>query len=214
MRYRWRGRCCSCCRICGRWRGTANSSSRPFTPSSAAFSDNTLNVALRRLGFESDEMTSHGFRAMASMLPNESGLWHPDGGTDAALTASGAGSTAAMRRGSHQAAAACDGGTPQPLPLRPRTGSLNEEPSARSSDLPPSPACATSPPSSGWSPAHGSAPRAKLAIAVLLLGRRAWSSRTRDEPVPYGFLPFQRKDRTIKPWHQTPRALETPLSPM
>lgn len=41
-------------------------------------SDNTLNVALRRLGFENDEMTSHGFRAMASTLLNESGLWHPD----------------------------------------------------------------------------------------------------------------------------------------
>jgi integrase len=41
-------------------------------------SDNTLNVALRRLGFEQDEMTSHGFRAMASTLLNESGLWHPD----------------------------------------------------------------------------------------------------------------------------------------
>ncbi|WP_235531696.1 hypothetical protein, partial [Sphingomonas sp. Leaf67] len=32
----------------------------------------------------------------------------------------------------------------------------------------------------------------------------AWSWRSRDEPVPYGFLPFQRKDRTIKPWDQTP----------
>ena len=41
-------------------------------------SDNTLNVALRRLGFEHNEMTSHGFRAMASTLLNESGLWHPD----------------------------------------------------------------------------------------------------------------------------------------
>jgi len=41
-------------------------------------SENTMNVALRRLGFEHDEMTSHGFRAMASTLLNESGLWHPD----------------------------------------------------------------------------------------------------------------------------------------
>ncbi|WEJ99463.1 MAG: integrase arm-type DNA-binding domain-containing protein [Candidatus Sphingomonas phytovorans] len=40
--------------------------------------ENTLNVALRRLGYGSDEMTSHGFRAMASTLLNESGLWHPD----------------------------------------------------------------------------------------------------------------------------------------
>jgi len=41
-------------------------------------SENTMNVALRRLGFEHDEMTSHGFRALASTLLNESGLWHPD----------------------------------------------------------------------------------------------------------------------------------------
>lgn len=40
--------------------------------------ENTLNVALRRLGYGPDEMTSHGFRAMASTLLNESGLWHPD----------------------------------------------------------------------------------------------------------------------------------------
>jgi integrase len=43
-----------------------------------AMSDGTLNVALRRMGYGSDEMTSHGFRAMASTLLNESGLWHPD----------------------------------------------------------------------------------------------------------------------------------------
>jgi integrase len=41
-------------------------------------SDNTLNAALRRLGYTSDEMTAHGFRAMASTLLNESGKWHPD----------------------------------------------------------------------------------------------------------------------------------------
>lgn len=35
--------------------------------------ENTLNVALRRLGYSSDEMTSHGFRAMASTLLNEAG---------------------------------------------------------------------------------------------------------------------------------------------
>lgn len=40
--------------------------------------ENTLNSALRRLGYAKDEMTSHGFRAMASTLLNESGLWHPD----------------------------------------------------------------------------------------------------------------------------------------
>jgi integrase len=41
-------------------------------------SENTLNVALRRMGFSKDEMTSHGFRATASSMLNESGLWNPD----------------------------------------------------------------------------------------------------------------------------------------
>lgn len=41
-------------------------------------SDNTLNAALRRMGYASEEMTTHGFRAMASTLLNESGKWHPD----------------------------------------------------------------------------------------------------------------------------------------
>ncbi len=41
-------------------------------------SENTLNAGLRRLGYSSDEMTGHGFRAMASTLLNESGKWHPD----------------------------------------------------------------------------------------------------------------------------------------
>ena len=40
-------------------------------------SENTVNVALRRLGYSKDEMTGHGFRAMASTLLNEQG-WHPD----------------------------------------------------------------------------------------------------------------------------------------
>jgi len=41
-------------------------------------SENTLNAALRRLGYGSDEMTSHGFRSTASTLLNESGKWTPD----------------------------------------------------------------------------------------------------------------------------------------
>ena len=41
-------------------------------------SDNTINAGLRRLGYGTDEMTAHGFRAMASTLLNESGKWHPD----------------------------------------------------------------------------------------------------------------------------------------
>lgn len=41
-------------------------------------SENTATGALRRLGFGAEEMTAHGFRAMASTLLNESGKWHPD----------------------------------------------------------------------------------------------------------------------------------------
>ncbi len=41
-------------------------------------SENTLNGALRRLGFTKDQATSHGFRSSASSLLNESGLWSPD----------------------------------------------------------------------------------------------------------------------------------------
>ena len=37
-------------------------------------SDNTLNAALRRLGFDKDEMTAHGFRSMASTSLNEFGF--------------------------------------------------------------------------------------------------------------------------------------------
>jgi integrase len=38
---------------------------------------NTVNAALRRLGYTRDEMTGHGFRAMACTCLNELG-WHPD----------------------------------------------------------------------------------------------------------------------------------------
>lgn len=41
-------------------------------------SENTMNAALRRLGFGQDEMSSHGFRAAASTLLNESGKFSPD----------------------------------------------------------------------------------------------------------------------------------------
>ncbi len=41
-------------------------------------SENTLNAALRRMGYSGDEMTAHGFRASFSTLANESGLWNPD----------------------------------------------------------------------------------------------------------------------------------------
>jgi integrase len=41
-------------------------------------SENTVNAALRRLGYSKDEATAHGFRATASTLLNESGKWNPD----------------------------------------------------------------------------------------------------------------------------------------
>ena len=39
-------------------------------------SENTINAALRRLGYAKDEMTGHGFRSMASTLLHELGLPH------------------------------------------------------------------------------------------------------------------------------------------
>jgi integrase len=44
---------------------------------SRPMSDNTINAALRRLGYTSDEMTGHGFRSLASTCLNEQG-YHPD----------------------------------------------------------------------------------------------------------------------------------------
>jgi integrase len=41
-------------------------------------SENAINGAIRRMGFSSEEMSAHGFRAMASTLLNESGKWSPD----------------------------------------------------------------------------------------------------------------------------------------
>lgn len=41
-------------------------------------SENTVNAALRALGFSQEEMTAHGFRAMAATLLNETGKFNPD----------------------------------------------------------------------------------------------------------------------------------------
>jgi integrase len=41
-------------------------------------SENTINAALRRLGFKKDDITAHGFRSAASSMLNESGLWNAD----------------------------------------------------------------------------------------------------------------------------------------
>jgi integrase len=41
-------------------------------------SENTLNAALRRLGYSKDEATTHGFRSMAAVRLNEMGRWNAD----------------------------------------------------------------------------------------------------------------------------------------
>jgi integrase len=41
-------------------------------------SENTVNAALRRMGYKKDEMCGHGFRTTASTRLNEMGRWNPD----------------------------------------------------------------------------------------------------------------------------------------
>ncbi len=65
-----------------------------------SMSENTLNSALRRMGFTSTEASSHGFRATASTLLNESGNWLPDA-IEAELAHVGADE---VRRAYHRAA--------------------------------------------------------------------------------------------------------------
>lgn len=64
-------------------------------------SENTINAGLRRLGYASNEMTAHGFRAMASTLLNESGKWHPDAIERALAHADDDKVRAAYHRGAH-----------------------------------------------------------------------------------------------------------------
>lgn len=47
-------------------------------PGNRPMSENTINAALRRMGYSGKEMTAHGFRALASTLLNESGKWSAD----------------------------------------------------------------------------------------------------------------------------------------
>ena len=50
-----------------------------LTPNgSRAMSDNALRVALRRMGFTNEEMTTHGFRAMARTILDENLGFRPD----------------------------------------------------------------------------------------------------------------------------------------
>lgn len=41
-------------------------------------SENTVDAAMRRMGYGKDDMTGHGFRSAASSMVNESGNWNPD----------------------------------------------------------------------------------------------------------------------------------------
>lgn len=43
-----------------------------------AMSENAVNQGLRKLGYTTNQMTAHGFRAMAATLLNEMGQWNPD----------------------------------------------------------------------------------------------------------------------------------------
>lgn len=59
--------------ITGRWQYVFPSLRTRLRP----MSENTINAALRRLGYAQDEMTGHGFRTLASTSLNEQG-WNPD----------------------------------------------------------------------------------------------------------------------------------------
>lgn len=41
-------------------------------------SENTINLALRRMGFDKETASAHGFRATFATLANETGKWSPD----------------------------------------------------------------------------------------------------------------------------------------
>ena len=64
-------------------------------------SENTLNAALRRLGYSADEMTSHGFRSTARTLLNASGTWSADAIERALAHGDTDGVRAAYHRGAH-----------------------------------------------------------------------------------------------------------------
>jgi len=61
-------------KLTGRGHLVFPSISSPLRP----MSENTLNAALRRMGFSGTEASAHGFRATASTLLNECGQWNPD----------------------------------------------------------------------------------------------------------------------------------------
>lgn len=72
-----------------------------FSSAKRPISENTLNGALRRLGFKGDQMTAHGFRAIASTLLNENGQWNPDAIERALAHGQDNGVRAAYHRGAY-----------------------------------------------------------------------------------------------------------------
>ncbi len=60
------------------WSGDCELPFRSDIGRAKPISENTMNQALRRLGYGKTEMVSHGFRATASTLLNESGKWDAD----------------------------------------------------------------------------------------------------------------------------------------
>jgi integrase len=64
-------------------------------------SENTLNAALRRMGFKKDEATSHGFRATASTFLNERSPFSSDAIELALAHAPASAVRAAYHRGQH-----------------------------------------------------------------------------------------------------------------
>jgi integrase len=71
-------------------------------PGKRPMSENTINAALRRIGYVGTEMTAHGFRAMASTLLNESGKWSVDA-IERALAHRDGATRGAYHRGLHWA---------------------------------------------------------------------------------------------------------------
>lgn len=59
-------------------RGSAGLLFPSSTDADKPISENTMNAALRRLGYTPDKATAHGFRASASTILNESKLWSSD----------------------------------------------------------------------------------------------------------------------------------------
>ena len=72
-------------------------------PGNRPMSENTINAALRRIGYMGTEMTAHGFRAMASTLLNESGKWSVDAIERALAHKDGSATRGAYHRGLHWA---------------------------------------------------------------------------------------------------------------